>query len=105
MTKNEELEILRDAARRLGPDSYCGPWLSESLPAIEQDLRSDFVPSASIEDARKEAARIISEATERGKELLRLAQLKSDEATRYATRVRDEVSAAIRAAEKALHGY
>lgn len=105
MSKNEELEIIRDTVRRLGPDSYCGPWLSDALPAIEQDLRSDFAPSASIEDARKEAARIISEAAERGKELLRLAQLRADQVTHQANQARGEVSAAIRAAERVLHGY
>lgn len=104
MTKSDEIQILREAAARLGPESYCGPWLAEIIPFIEQDIRSDFVP-ASIEAARKEAARIISEATERGKELLRLAQLRADQVTHQANQARGEVSAAIRAAERVLRGY
>jgi hypothetical protein len=35
MTKQEEIQVLRDAAARLGASSYCGPWLLEVIAAVE----------------------------------------------------------------------
>lgn len=44
MEKSQELKILESCVQQLGPDSYCGPWLTELLPSIAADLQSDFVP-------------------------------------------------------------
>ena len=44
-TKSEEMAILAAAVRELGPDSYCGPWLSAALPAINMDMLGDLEPS------------------------------------------------------------
>ena len=44
MTKTDEITILRDTIQRLGPHSYCGPWLAEQLQFIEADMASDFSP-------------------------------------------------------------
>jgi hypothetical protein len=60
MTKNEELQILRDAAAKLGPHSYCGPWLTAVIPIIERDIRSDNPPNPFTPEER--AAVILREA-------------------------------------------
>lgn len=44
MTKKEEVDLLRETADRLGPDSYVGPALIELLPLVWHDIRSDFQP-------------------------------------------------------------
>lgn len=89
-TKTEELAILRDAAERLGPDSYLGPWLLSRIEAIEHAILGDVMPlwidpveamrearettqaamreaseirDDAIQDAKVEAARIIARAT------------------------------------------
>lgn len=66
LSKSDEIQILREAADKLGSGSYCGDWLREQIPFIECDIRSDFHPgiyaSASIGEARKRADIILSEA-------------------------------------------
>jgi len=66
LSKSEEIQILSDAADKLGSGSYCGDWLREQIPFIECDIRSDFHPgiyaSASIREAGKRAEVILSEA-------------------------------------------
>lgn len=42
MTKQQELDTIRELAEKLGENTYCGPWLKRSLPFIEQDMRNDF---------------------------------------------------------------
>jgi hypothetical protein len=75
MKKSQELEILRECAEKLGADSYCGPWLLDQLPFIENDMRSDFLPQTSwtqtrkleqntLALAREQAGRIIKDAEE-----------------------------------------
>ena len=66
LSKSQEIQILSDAADKLGSGSYCGDWLREQIPFIECDIRSDFHPgiyaSASIREAGKRAEVILSEA-------------------------------------------
>jgi hypothetical protein len=45
MNKREEIEFLRDMVKKLGTDSYTGPWLSGQLQAIECAILDDVCPS------------------------------------------------------------
>lgn len=108
MTKRKELEILAEAAARLGPDSYAGTWLREQLPFIEQDMRSDFpvgsaamslaeakacvvaaqrLADTTIRDAKARAERILEQARDhawevRGQSLSQLAKQLREMASR-----------------------
>lgn len=66
MDKQTEIKILKEAAAKLGPDSYCGPWLESQIPFIERDIRADIMPETdwdkAVSAARAEAERIIAEA-------------------------------------------
>ena len=66
LSKSEEIQILSDAADKLGSGSYCGDWLREQIPFIECDIRSDFHPgiyaSASIKDCSAQCREMLSEA-------------------------------------------
>jgi len=42
--KAEEIKILETAAKKLGENSYLGPAILALLPALEADMRSDFMP-------------------------------------------------------------
>jgi hypothetical protein len=53
MKKTQELEILRECAEKLGPNSYCGPWLLDQLPFIERDMRSNMLPQTSWTETRR----------------------------------------------------
>ncbi len=74
MTKNQEIEILREAAAKLGKDSYCGEWLNSIIPHVESEIRSDFVPVFLPSHAEKQANEIIANAKERAKNILDNAQ-------------------------------
>ena len=62
MTKDNEIAILREAAKTLGAASYLGPWLSSIIDELERDLRSDFVPVLTLAEARQRAEYITAEA-------------------------------------------
>lgn len=84
MTKTQEIEILKEAAAKLGKDSYCGEWLNSLLPRIERDIRSDYVPVYTPEQAQKDAEKIVEEAKERAKEIL-------DNASRNAQKIASDI--------------
>ena len=65
MTKQDELDILRDTIARLGPNSYLGPWLQDQLPWIESDMRSDIPPMSSYSQCRAVRAEELEENRKR----------------------------------------
>jgi cell division septum initiation protein DivIVA len=89
MTKQDELETLRETAEKLGPSSYCGDWLLDQLPYIENDMRSDFLPQMGWADTRKmeqntlalakeQAARILKDAEEQAERIKTDARKNAD---------------------------
>lgn len=89
MTKQDEIETLRETAEKLGPNSYCGDWLIDQLPFIEKDMRSDFLPQMRWADTRKleqntlalakeQAARIIKDAEEQAERIRKDARQNAD---------------------------
>jgi cell division septum initiation protein DivIVA len=89
MTKNEEIETLRECAEKLGPNSYCGDWLLDQLPYIENDMRSDFLPQTSWTETRKleqntlalakeQSARILKDAEEQAERIRNDARKNAD---------------------------
>ena len=55
MTKAQEIKSLRDFADSLPDDSYLKPWVTQVIPEIERDITSDFMPSVSLTQCRREA--------------------------------------------------
>jgi hypothetical protein len=89
MTKSQELETLRETAEKLGPNSYCGDWLIDQLPFIENDMRSDFLPQTSWTETRKleqntlalakeQAGRILKDAEEQAERIRNDARKNAD---------------------------
>jgi hypothetical protein len=74
MTKSKEIETLRETAEKLGSNSYCGPWLLEQLPYIENDMRSDFLPQMGWADTRKLEQNTIALAKEQAGRILKDAE-------------------------------
>jgi hypothetical protein len=72
MTKQDEINILKEAAEKLGADSYLGAWLERAIPHLQQDIESDFYPlsygkaeqvaQSRVQDAEKDACEIIASA-------------------------------------------
>ena len=91
MTKDQEIKTLREAVDRLGQDGYCGLWLQDQIPAIDRDMRSDLAPMLSyrevrnhmdalLDDARREAMGILSDAKVRADEMVKRARKEVDDA-------------------------
>ena len=76
MTKDQELEILRDTIARLGVNSYVGPWLLDQLPWIESDMRSDIPPMSSYSRCRAVRAEELEENRKRIAEMESQAQIR-----------------------------
>ena len=115
-TKAEELAAVQELARRLGPDSYLGPWLLDCLSMLRDCMASDFIPDGPLKmhtdaamargEAMKEAFEIREQARKDGaghreqgrKEaaaILAAAQAEAD-------RVRETAWSALRQATRAL---
>lgn len=53
MNKQAELTILDAAIKKLGSDSYLGPWLANIRHEVERDITSDYFPAITLADAIK----------------------------------------------------
>lgn len=97
-TKAEELQILDRAIAELGPVSYLGRYLAQSRDEIERDIRCDFEPmigtpaealrtaAQTIDHARAEADRIVSEGRARAEKMIEDAAKRIDEVRSHARR-------------------
>lgn len=64
MTKSQEIDIIQDAIKKLGEDSYIGPWLKSVVAEVEQSIRSDFFPTILPSETRKQCAEMRKEASD-----------------------------------------
>jgi len=100
MCKSQEIETLREVAAKLGPDSYCGPWLSSVADEVKDEIRSDFFPSPSIAATKKECDKMRELARAAATEFENTARAKADaivkEATDRAGRIVDRAAAGLR---------
>lgn len=78
MNKQDEIETLRKTAEKLGSNSYCGPWLLDQLPQIEQDLRSDFFPQITWSESRRIQDQHLANAKTQAEFMLKQAKEKAD---------------------------
>lgn len=85
-TKAEEMEILEDAIRRLGPDTYLGPWLQDVLEEVRGLVRSDIFPELCIRDAAQEVRCMLENAGGARRLIL-------EEAHKDGARIREEAAA------------
>lgn len=100
MTKAQELEILREAAHRLGAESYCGGWLLDQLPEIEGDMKADRLPVTTWGELRRLQTDTLSAAREQAAQVLedagRTANRIRTEAQEFATEARTRLQQKIR---------
>jgi L-fucose mutarotase/ribose pyranase (RbsD/FucU family) len=93
LTKGDELQIIDHAITQLGTDSYLGPWLTQIRSELIRDLRSDILPTISLDDAAQQAEWIVRRAEVKEDQIVRAAEIEAGQimvrAEREATRVRD----------------
>jgi len=95
LMKADEIQIIDHAITQLGTDSYLGPWLTQIRSELIRDLRSDILPTISLEDAAKQAQGILDLAKAQEDQILRAANIAAgqimERVTREENRVRDIV--------------
>lgn len=69
MMKSEEIALLRGIAAKLGPNSYCGPWLASVADEVEQQVRSDFFPTPTLAGTRKDCEEMIALAKDKAEQI------------------------------------
>ena len=111
-TKEQEINALSQMATDLGPNSYLGPWIRQSLPYLADAIKSDVPPisacqlyelastdriaaAASKQIAQQEARLILDAARQKADALLR-------QATAEAERITGRAWEALRHAMKSL---
>lgn len=97
--KSKEIEILRNTIELLGPNSYCGPWLSDQMPSIESALASDYSPDVyafSIHEARIHCEKIIAEAKREAAEIEARAKREAEKTREAACRFNQSIRADLR---------
>ena len=108
----EEISAIRKLALMLGPKSYLGPWLTASLPFLEDSIKSDLSPPLAEDlyqqsTADRIAALAVRQEAEKGaRQILDSARHKADvlhqQATAEAERINSRAWQAIRLAVKEL---
>jgi cell division septum initiation protein DivIVA len=111
-TKQQEINALQRISTELGPNSYLGPWIRQSLPYLADAIKSDVPPisafqlyehasmdriaaAASKQVAQQEARQILDAARQKADEL-------HQEATAEAERITGSAWQALRHAMKSL---
>lgn len=107
MTKSDELQVIREAISKLGPDSYLGPWLADQLPSIESALASDYPPEAyalSIREARIHCETLVNQAKKESEAILARAKADAEKQREAACKFNESIRAdLLRAIESARH--
>ena len=111
-TKEQEINALQKISAELGPNSYLGPWIRQSLPYLADAIKSDVPPisacqlyelastdriaaAESKQIAQREARQILDAARQKADELLQ-------QATADAERITGNAWQALRHAMKSL---
>ena len=108
MNKDAELKILAETIEKLGPDSYCGPWLESVLREVEIEMRNDLQVTPTLNETRLQCKVMLEEARAAAKETRWQADV--DAATREgkardaANRSYESARSALCAAQRALDG-
>jgi len=102
MTKQQEIEVLDNAIRQLGPDSYLGPWLTQLRGEVESAIRSDYFPEITLAQAQQRARDVVEHAKKTALGIVDTAEKESRRIKRASNLYLDEVASAINEAQRAI---
>jgi cell division septum initiation protein DivIVA len=98
MTKDTEINILREFADKLGPDSYFGPVLIDQLDAIIREIRADMTPPLPLSVARAAAADVMERAEDHARNARESANREAERIVSAAHKKRESIMAGARSA-------
>ena len=103
MTKQNEIEILRECAEKLGKDSYCQQWLLDQIPYIENDMRADLFPQLGLAETRRMEQNTLTLAKEQAERIVAQARTEAETVRKHASQWSKSLRiSAISALEKAI---
>ncbi len=101
MTKQKEINTIRELVQRIGPDSYIGPWLASVADEAERLIRSDLPIDLSIRETINAALQDATEIKERARQdaesIMKAANTAAEQTTRNADQKRLAVDSHVRA--------
>jgi len=95
MTKDQELQTVRDAIDKLGNNSYLGPFLREQMPFFESALRSDMLPTP-LSEAHKLADEVVMEARKTAQNMVENAMREANSIIEKARQEREMIREQLR---------
>ena len=101
-TKQQELNIINQAIRDLGEQSYLGPWLLSVRHELEAAMNADMFPSVSLAGSEERARLIIERAERDAQKITNRAENKAAEIEGAANAVLNRARARISDAQKDL---
>lgn len=108
MNKSEELAILRNTIRKLGPNSYCGPWLASVADEVEREVRGDFFPTPSIAATQQTCDEMLKFARSTAADIEAAARAKAERRLKATedsiAGIKDRAAIALRTALENLEG-
>lgn len=102
MTKQQEIDILENAIKQLGPDSYLGPWLTQIKHGIADLVKTDIFPDITLNEAIKSSDSIKLIAQADALDIVAAAKAKADKIEKDADKHRDTISSGLRNALRSL---
>ena len=91
MYKAQELAVLDSAISKLGEDSYLGPWLMSVRNEVERDITSDFIPTASIQESRRQCVSMLEDAKKESTKRIEDSKKESERILKDARDSRDSI--------------
>jgi cell division septum initiation protein DivIVA len=98
MTKDQEIQLIREFAAKLGSNSYYGPVLADELLGIERDIRADIPPPPTMAQARAYAAETAARAEDEAARRIASAQAEAERIIARARQMRESILAGARIA-------
>lgn len=102
MTKQQEIEALRQFAASLPADTYLRPWLESILPSVESDIRSDIYPVVTPADARRAHDERVAAAQAKADEILNRANDYAAATMKEARQMKERAASHVRQALRSL---
>lgn len=102
MTKQQEIDILENAIKQLGPDSYLGPWLAQIKHSLADLVKTDIFPDITLNDVIKSIDSMKLIAIADALDIVAAAKVKADKIEKDAEKHRDTISSGLRNALRSL---
>ena len=101
-TKQQEINVINQAIRDLGEDSYLGPWLLSVRHELEAAIKSDLLPEVNLKQTSEQCANMVERAKREAQNVTNKAKNHADEILDAAQAATEKARSRIMDAQKEL---